>query len=86
MMIQLMSTTNRHSRMVISMGDYLVSMRVRANSSRVKIVTRQITVSIRVFTVSTRELSGNTMNTVGGLFAWCTAVGWSRAKTTVRRR
>ncbi len=55
MMIQLMSRTNRHSRMVISMGDYLVSMRVRANSSRVKIVTRQITVSIQVFTVSTRE-------------------------------
>ena len=50
MMIQVISNTNRHNRMVISMGDYRASIRVRANSSRVKIVTRQITVSMKVFT------------------------------------
>ena len=49
MMIQVMTTTNSINTVVISMGYYLASIRVRANSSRVNIVTRQITVSMILF-------------------------------------
>ena len=49
MMIQLMTRTNRTSTVMISMGDYLASMRVITKLCRVTMVTMHMMVSMKIF-------------------------------------